>query len=129
MYSRFTSTSEPPFTLQPSFSRSLTKRVRFTKKIRTVQGVSQFIALQRANSPYVWDKRKEHYYIEWWEGQRLFLQLAGQTPTQATEAQPLFAGVDLNGTANTPDDNLNGAIYGMKAKDVLSGAVVSILLA
>ncbi len=119
MYSRFTSTSEPPFTLQPSFSRSLTKRVRFTKKIRTVQGVSQFIALQRANSPYVWDKRKEHYYIEWWEGQMRCCEFEGQAPTQAAGDQRRIAGVDLYSSAITPDNNLNGAKYGMKVKDIL----------
>ena len=128
MYACFTSKLEPSFTLQPSASRSLKKQVRITKKILTAHGVWQFITMQRVNNRYVSDKRKDHYYIEWREGQRRCLQLAGRTPTQATEAQRLFAGVDLNGTAITPDNNLNGAIYGMKAKDVLSGAVVSILL-
>ncbi len=33
----------------------------------------------------------------------------------------LFAGVDLNGTAITPDNNLNEGFYGMKARDVLNG--------
>ena len=62
----------------------------------------------------------------------------GRTASAATDAQlkaeilsysrskGLFAGVDLNGTAITPDNNLNEAVYGMKAKDVLSGAVGSI---
>jgi lipid-binding SYLF domain-containing protein len=62
----------------------------------------------------------------------------GRTARAATDAQlkaeilsysrskGLFAGVDLNGTAITPDNNLNEAFYGMKAKDVLNGAVASI---
>ena len=62
----------------------------------------------------------------------------GRTASAATDAQlkaeiltysrskGLFAGVDLNGTAITPDNNLNEAVYGMKAKDVLSGPVGSI---
>lgn len=62
----------------------------------------------------------------------------GRTASAATDAQlkaeiltysrskGLFAGVDLNGTAITPDNNLNEAIYRMKAKDVLSGAAGSV---
>ncbi len=62
----------------------------------------------------------------------------GRTASAATDAQlkaeilsysrskGLFAGVDLNGTAITPDNKLNEAFYGMKAKDVLNGAVASI---
>jgi lipid-binding SYLF domain-containing protein len=58
----------------------------------------------------------------------------GRTASAATDAQlkaeiltysrskGLFAGVDLNGSAITPDNNLNEAVYGMKAKDILSGA-------
>ncbi len=87
MYSRFTNKSEPSPPLQPSASRSLKKQVRITKKIRTAKGVWQFISLQRVNSRYVWDKREGYYYIEWWEGRRRCRQLAGQTPTQATETQ------------------------------------------
>lgn len=61
----------------------------------------------------------------------------GRTASAATDAQlkaeiltysrskGLFAGVDLNGTAVTPDNKLNEALYGMKAKDVLTGAVAS----
>src|SRR6266850_866200 len=59
----------------------------------------------------------------------------GRTASAATDAQlkaeiltysrskGLFAGVDLNGTAITPDNKLNEAFYGMKARDVLNGAV------
>jgi lipid-binding SYLF domain-containing protein len=61
----------------------------------------------------------------------------GRTASAATDAQlkaeiltysrskGLFAGVDLNGTAITPDNKLNEAAYGMKARDILSGAGVS----
>jgi lipid-binding SYLF domain-containing protein len=59
----------------------------------------------------------------------------GRTASAATDAQlkagiltyshskGLFVGVDLNGTAITPDNKLNEAVYGMKARDVLNGAV------
>jgi SH3 domain-containing YSC84-like protein 1 len=40
-----------------------------------------------------------------------------------SRSKGLFAGVDLNGTAITPDNNLNEAFYGMKASNVLNGAV------
>jgi lipid-binding SYLF domain-containing protein len=40
-----------------------------------------------------------------------------------SRSKGLFAGVDLSGTAITPDNNLNEAFYGVKARDVLSGAV------
>ena len=57
----------------------------------------------------------------------------GRTASAATDAQlkaeiltysrskGLFAGVDLNGNAITPDNKLNEAVYGMKAKDILNG--------
>ena len=38
-----------------------------------------------------------------------------------SRSKGLFAGVDLNGTAITPDNNLNEGFYGMKARDVLNG--------
>ncbi len=38
-----------------------------------------------------------------------------------SRSKGLFAGVALNGTAVTPDNNLNEAFYGMKARDVLNG--------
>jgi len=62
----------------------------------------------------------------------------GRTASAATDAQlkaeiltysrskGLFAAVDLNGTAITPDNNLNEAVYGTKARDVLNGAVGSV---
>jgi integrase len=84
---RFSSQPETSPVSQPSASRSLKKQVRITKKIRTAKGVWQFISLQRVKNRYVWDKREGFYYIEWWEGRRRCRQLAGQTPTQASEAQ------------------------------------------
>jgi lipid-binding SYLF domain-containing protein len=42
-----------------------------------------------------------------------------------SRSKGLFAGVDLNGTAITPDNKLNEAFYGMKARDILSGAVAA----
>jgi len=52
-----------------------------------VIGVWQFVSLRQLNGRYVWDKRDGHYFIEWWEGKRRRRELAGQTPSQATEAQ------------------------------------------
>ena len=61
----------------------------------------------------------------------------GRTASAATDAQlkaeilsysrskGLFAGADLNGTAITPDNKLNEAFYGMKAKDVLVASIPS----
>ncbi len=43
--------------------------------------------MERVNNRYLWDKREGYYFIEWWEGKRRCRQLAGQTPSQATEAQ------------------------------------------
>lgn len=43
-----------------------------------------------------------------------------------SRSKGLFAGVALKGTAITPDNNLNEAFYGMKAREVLNGAVASI---
>jgi lipid-binding SYLF domain-containing protein len=40
-----------------------------------------------------------------------------------SRSKGLFAGVALKGTAITPDNNLNEAFYGMKAREVLNGAV------
>jgi len=84
---RFSIKPSPSPSSQASTSRSFKKQVRITKKIRTAQGVWKFISLQRVNNRYVWDKREGHYFIEWWEGKRRCRELAGQTPSQATEAQ------------------------------------------
>jgi lipid-binding SYLF domain-containing protein len=43
-----------------------------------------------------------------------------------SRSKGLFAGVALKGTAITPDNNLNEAFYGMKAREVLSGAVTRV---
>ncbi len=43
--------------------------------------------MERVKDRYVWDKREGSYFIEWWDGKRRCRQLAGQTPSQATEAQ------------------------------------------
>ena len=87
MQQRFSIKPAPSPSSQASTSRSFKKQVRITKKIRTAQGVWKFISLQRVNNRYVWDKREGHYFIEWWEGKRRCRELAGQTPSQATEAQ------------------------------------------
>jgi hypothetical protein len=42
--------------------------------------------MERVNDRYVWDQREGSYFLEWREGKR-YRQLAGQTPSQATEAQ------------------------------------------
>ena len=75
MYHRSAEKLELSTALQPAGLRSL--KVRITKKIRTAQGVWQFISLQRVNSRYVWDKREGYYYIEWWEGRRRCRQSGG----------------------------------------------------
>ena len=72
---------------QTSNPRRAKKQVRIIKKIRGDQGVWQFVSLRQLNGRYVWDKRDGHYFIEWWEGKRRRRELAGQTPSQATEAQ------------------------------------------
>jgi SH3 domain-containing YSC84-like protein 1 len=43
-----------------------------------------------------------------------------------SRSKGLFAGVALKGTAITPDNNLNEAFYGLKASDVLNGAVARV---
>jgi integrase len=63
------------------------KRVRIIKKIRLGPGQWEFISLSRIGTRYVWDKRSGYYYIEWREGKKRCRELAGQTPSEATEAQ------------------------------------------
>ena len=65
----------------------LKKRIRIIKKIRENAGVWKFISLHRIGSRYVWDKRPGYFFIEWWEGKKRKRELAGQTPSEATEAQ------------------------------------------
>lgn len=63
------------------------KRVRIIKKIREGSGDWRFISLKRAGTRYAWDERPGPYFIEWWDGPRRRRQLAGQTPSEAMEAQ------------------------------------------
>ena len=39
-----------------------------------------------------------------------------------SRSKGLFAGLELKGAVINPDNNLNEALYGLKAKDVLTGA-------
>lgn len=72
---------------QTTNPRRAKKQIRIIKKIRSDRGVWQFISLRQLNGRYVWDKRDGYYFIEWWEGKRRRRELAGRTPSQATEAQ------------------------------------------
>ena len=76
-----------PHHRQTTNPRRAKKQIRIIKKIRSDQGVWQFISLRQLNGRYVWDKRDGYYFIEWWEGKRRRRELAGRTPSQATEAQ------------------------------------------
>lgn len=76
----------------PSPARSITskgpkKRVRIIKKVRVESGVWKFISLETIGDRYLWDKRPGYYFIEWWEGKKRLREVAGQTPSEATEAQ------------------------------------------
>jgi len=48
---------------------------------------SGFISLPRIGTRYVWDKRPGYYFVEWWQGKKRCRQMAGQTPSDAMEAQ------------------------------------------
>lgn len=63
------------------------KRVRIIKKVRLAAGDWRFVSLDRIKSRYVWDKRPGYYFVEWWEGRKRRRQIAGQTPSDALEAQ------------------------------------------
>jgi integrase len=63
------------------------KRIRIIKKIRSARGLWTFISLDRIGNRYIWDKQPGHYFLEWWDGKRRRRQLAGQTPSEAIEAQ------------------------------------------
>jgi hypothetical protein len=52
-----------------------------------VDGGWKFISLDRAGSRYVWDSRPGYYFVEWWEGPSRRRERAGDTPSQALEAQ------------------------------------------
>ena len=70
-----------------SSPRLATKRVRIIKKVRVTGGVWKFISLDRIRSRYVWDKRPGYYFLEWWDGRKRRRERAGETPSQALEAQ------------------------------------------
>lgn len=77
-------TAAPPRLLLPGAAK---KRVRIIKKVRIAGGLWKFASLDRIGSRYVWDKRPGYYFLEWWEGKKRRRQLAGQTPSEAIEAQ------------------------------------------
>src|SRR5438105_4638561 len=68
-------------------SMAVRKRVRIIKKIREAAGVWKFVTLARLSGRYVWDDRPGYYFVEWWAGKKRRRQLAGQTPSEAIEAQ------------------------------------------
>jgi integrase/recombinase XerD len=63
------------------------KSVRIIKKIREASGVWRFVSLKRAGTRYAWDDRPGNYFVEWWDGPKRRRELAGQTPSDALEAQ------------------------------------------
>lgn len=71
----------------PTKHRATKKRVRIIKKIRLADGGWKFISLDRAGSRYRWDKRPGYYFVEWWEGRKRRRERAGDTPSEALEAQ------------------------------------------
>jgi hypothetical protein len=64
-----------------------TKRVRIINKIRVSSGLWRFVSLPRNGPRYVWDKRPGYFFVEWWQGKKRKRELAGRTPSEATEAQ------------------------------------------
>src|SRR6266545_5720407 len=72
---------------RPTPSKGPKKRVRIIKKVRVESGVWKFISLEKIGDRYLWDKRPGYYFIEWWEGRKRRREMAGQTPSEATEAQ------------------------------------------
>jgi integrase/recombinase XerD len=63
------------------------KQVRIIKKVRETSGVWRFVSLERINNKYIWDERPGTYFLEWWEGRKRKREVAGQTPSEALEAQ------------------------------------------
>ncbi|HTA44056.1 MAG TPA: hypothetical protein VK789_16500, partial [Bryobacteraceae bacterium] len=63
------------------------KRVRIIKKIREGSSQWRFVSLKRVGNRYAWDVRPGYYFVEWWEGKKRRREMAGQTPSEATEAQ------------------------------------------
>lgn len=78
--------SDNPFSAK-SLSGTAKKRVRIIKKVRLASGVWKFISLERIGNRYLWDKRPGYYFIEWREGKKRLREMAGLTPSEATEAQ------------------------------------------
>ena len=72
---------------RPPLSATAKKRVRIIKKVRIAGGLWKFISLDRVGNRYVWDKRSGYYFLEWWEGKKRRRQRAGETPSEAIEAQ------------------------------------------
>ncbi len=64
-----------------------TKNIRIIKKVRESSGVWRFVSLKKAGPRYSWDNRPGTYFIEWWEGPKRRREVAGQTPSEAMEAQ------------------------------------------
>ena len=73
--------------MTPTARRTPNKRVRIIKKLRLEDGVWKFISLDRAGSRYVWDARPGYYFVEWWEGRKRRRERAGDTHSEALEAQ------------------------------------------
>jgi integrase len=71
----------------PTVRRPPNKRVRIIKKVRLAGGVWRFVSLDRAGSRYVWDSRPGHYFVEWYDGRNRRRERAGDSPSQALEAQ------------------------------------------
>lgn len=63
------------------------KSVRIIKKVQESSGVWRFVSLKRAGKRYAWDNRPGSYFVEWWEGRKRRREVAGQTPSEAMEAQ------------------------------------------
>jgi hypothetical protein len=72
---------------RPFRPRIARKRVRIIKKVRITGGPWKFISLDKIGSRYVWDKQPGYYFIEWWDGSKRRRECAGETPSQALEAQ------------------------------------------
>src|SRR5262245_47355023 len=68
-------------------SKYAKKKVRIIKKIRTDEGIWKFVSLDKVKDKYVWDSREGYYFLEWWDGKKRCRELAGQTPSEALEAQ------------------------------------------
>jgi hypothetical protein len=63
------------------------KSVRIIKKVRESSGVWRFVSLKKEGARYAWDDRAGNYFVDSWEGPKRRRELAGQTPSEALEAQ------------------------------------------